>query len=358
MFEEIASAIAQQDYTTASQLLDTLKPKYPDHPWLLFYTAQIQQANGEIETARSTYQSLLQTCSNRKLLSQAREAIRQLETSASEQDQQAIEEALAQPGGKDLAVFVLTAVPSEQKKEAAQTLANTFQIDPYNARLQLPSRGWRLFRTGAMGKLLYYTQVLQQAQIPCFSLPLSKLDTLYVFQVQYLRCEEDTVTARCSLSNGQEGNLTFQWSEIKGKVQGRVPVFEEIITKNNRGKKQRKTEILDYVQFYDLHLPQRRAILRLCDQKYQFHQSDSLTEKIQKGETLRRNWLQLLQYLEEQLPEIYCWDEFISFGESAIAFPKMLSRISPHIQLQRRYDTVWDAAFQLYSGLIFFQAES
>lgn len=358
MFEEIASAIAQQDYTTASQLLDTLKQEYPEHPWLLFYTAQLQQANGEIETARSTYQSLLQTCSNRKLLWQAREAIRQLETSASEQDQQAIQEALAQPGGKDLAVFVLAAVPSEEKKAAAQTLATTFQIDPYNARLQLPSRGWRLFRTGAMGELQYYTKVLQQAHVPCFCLPLHSLDTLYMFQVQYLRCEEDIVTARCSLSNGQEGNLTFQWSEINAKVQGRVPVFEEIITKNNRGKKQRKIDILDYVQFYDLHIPQRRAILRLCDQNYQFNQSSPLTEKIQKGDTLRRNWLQLLQYLEEKLPDISCWGEFTSFGESAIAFPQMLNRISPHIQLQRRYDTVWDAAFQLYSSLIFFQAEA
>ncbi|MFP4133145.1 MAG: tetratricopeptide repeat protein [Halothece sp.] len=358
MFEEIASAIAQQDYTTANQILDTLKPEYPDHPWLLFYTAQIQQANGETETARRTYQSLLQTCSNRKLLSQTREAIRQLETNVNEKDQQVIQEALAQPGGKELAVFVLTAIPSEEKKAAAQTLATTFQIDPYNARLQLPSRGWRLFRLGAMGEFIYYTKVLQQAHVPCFSLPLSKLDTLYVFQVQYLRCKEDIVTARCSLSNGQEGNLTFQWSEISAKVQGRVPIFEEIITKNNRGKKQRKRDVLDYVQLYDLHLPQRRAILRLCDQKYQFHQSDSLTEKIQKGETLRRNWLQLLQFLEEKLPEIDCWHEFTSFGESAIAFPQMLSRISPHIQLQRRYDTVWDAAFQLYSGLIFFQAES
>lgn len=356
MFEEIASAIAQQDYNTAHQLLNTLKQKYRDHPWLLFYTAQIEQANGNIETARNTYISVLQSSSNRKLLWQAREALRHLESSPRQQQNDQRQEAQAEDN--DLGVFVLSAVPTEEKKAAAQTVATTFQIDPYNARLQLPSRGWRLFRSGGRKELLHYSKVLQEANIPCFYLPLDTLESLYVFQVQYLRCEGETVTARCSLSNGQEGSLTFPWSEISAKVTGRVPIFEEILTKNNRGKKQRKTEILDYVQLYDLHLPKRRAILRLCDQKYQFQHSFPLTEQIQKGETLRRNWLQLLQYLEEQLPNVTTWKEFTVFGESAIAFPQLLSEISPKINLQRRYETVWDAAFHLYSSLVFYQAES
>ncbi|PNW35916.1 UNVERIFIED_CONTAM: hypothetical protein BEN50_17030 [Euhalothece sp. KZN 001] len=354
MFEEIVSAIEQQDYTTAKQLITNRQHQFPDHPWLIFYTARVKEAEGELETAQKTYQSLLRECSNRKLLSQARERLLQLKTSQQQQQEEKITQALAQPGGKEIAVFILSAIPSENKKAAAQTLANTFQLDPYNARLQLPSRGWRLFRVGAMGELLYYSKILQQADIPCFCTALSSLDTLNVFQVQYFKSEGDQVTARCATSNGQEGSLTFNWSEVKAKVQGRVPIFEQVVTTDARRKLKRKSGTLDYVQFYDLHLPERSTVLRLCDQKYQFQQSFSLSENIQKGETLRRNWLELLNYLEEKIPDVNCWDDFTPFGEGAIEFPQMLRRISSHINLKRRYDTSWDAAFHLYSGLVFF----
>lgn len=358
MFEEIASAIAQRDYKTAIQLINTLKPNYPDHPWLLFYTAQVQEATAKVETAQKTYQYLLRNCNNRKLLSSARNALRRLELTASEREKEAIARALAQPGGKDVAVFILTAVPSEEKKQAAQTLAKTFQLDPYNARLQLPSRGWRLFRLGAMGELFYYSRVLQKQNVPCFCTPLRVLDTLNVFVVQYLQSDSDTVTARCATSSGQEGTLTFQWSEVSQQVQGRVPIFEKVVTTDARRKLKRKTGTLDYVRFCDLHLPQRRTILRLCDQQYQFQQSSPLTETIQKGDTISRNWLQLLTYLDQKMPNIAHWGDFTPFGEGAIAFPQMLRRIPSHINLKRRYESSWDAAFQLYSGLIFFKGET
>ncbi len=358
MFEAIASAIAQQDYTTAAQLIDTLKQEYPHHPWLTFYTAQIDAAQGNLEIAESAYQKLLQESSNRKLLSQTREALRCLETAQTERGKDAISEALAQPGGQDTAVFILCAIPAAEKQQAAPILAKTFQLDPYNARLQLPSRGWRLFRIGAIGELLYYSKVLQNRNIPCFCTPLNALDTLNVFQVQYLRSEGKQVSSRCSNGQGQEGTLTFQWSEVHQQVQGRLPIFEEIVTTDARRKRKRKTETLDYVQFCDLHLLHRRTILRLCDQQYQFQQNAPLSQTMQKGETLRRNWLQLLAYLEEQMPMIQRWQDFTSFGEGAIAFPQMLQRITAHIDLKRRYETSWDAAFQLYSGLAFFRGES
>lgn len=358
MFEDIASAIAQQDYTAATQLIDTLKQEHPDHPWLAFYTAQVDAAQGNLEIAQSTYQKLLQECSNRKLLTQIREALRRLEAAQGENEQSAIAEALAQPGGQDAAVLILSAIPAVEKQQAAQILAKTFALDPYNARLQLPSRGWRLFRRGAMGELLYYSHILQQSQVPCFCSPLNALDTLNVFQVQYLRSEGNQVSARCSNDQGQEGTLTFDWSEVQQQVQGRLPIFEEVVTTDARRKLKRKTETLDYVQFCDLHLLHRRTLLRLCDQQYQFQQNAPLSQTIQKGETLRRNWLQLLAYLEEKMPGIQRWHDFTSFGEGAIAFPQMLQRLTSHIDLKRRHETTWDAAFQLYSGLVFFRGES
>jgi len=358
MFEDIASAIAQQDYVTANRLLDSLKPEYPNHPWLQFYTAQVESARGNPKTAQTIYQTLLRECTNRKLLTQVREALRHLETSQNRQREQAISDALHQPGGKETAVFILSALPSERKKQAAQTLAKTFQLDPYNARLQLPSRGWRLFRIGQIGELLYYSKLLEEAEIPNFCLPLNSLDTLNVFQVQYFHSQGDSVSVRCATSSGQEGTLAFEWSEVKQQVQGRVPIFEEISYKDARGKKRWKTDVLDYVQFCDLQLPQRQTILRLCDQQYRFQQSSPLTHKIKKGETLRRNWGELLNYLDGKMPNLACWNDFTPFGEGAIAFPGMLKRISPHIHLKRRYESSWDAAFQLYSGLVFFKVES
>ncbi|AFZ42359.1 hypothetical protein PCC7418_0113 [Halothece sp. PCC 7418] len=358
MFEDIASAIAQQDYTTATQLIDTLKQEHPDHPWLTFYTAQVEAAQGNLEGAKEIYQKLLQECSNRKLLLQIREALRQLETAESESQQSAIAQALAQPGGKDTAVFILSALPLEEKQQAAQTLAKTFSIDPYNARLQIPSRGWRLFRIGEKGALSYYSEALQKKNVPCFCVPLNALDRLNVLQVQYFRTQEDRVIARCVNAKGQEGTFEFQWSDIQQQVQGRVPIFEEIITKDKKGKPTSKRQTLDYVQFCDLHLFPEQTILRLCDQKYQFQQSAPLTDTIQKGETITRNWLQLLNYLEEKMPEIQRWGDFTPFGESAIAFSQTLQQITSHIDLKRRYETSWDAAFQLYSGLVFFKGES
>lgn len=358
MFEDIISAIAQQDYITARKLINHLKQEYPDHPWLRFYTAQIEQAKGELETARQAYQALLQDCTNRNLISKARSALDQLDAIATQKQEQAIASALAQPGGKDLAVFIVSAVPSAEKKEAAQTLALTFHLDPYNARLQLPSRGWRLFRVGAMGELLYYSKLLQEKNLPCFCASLNALATLNVFQVQYFQNQGEQVMARCSTSNGQEGSLTFQWSEVQQWVEGRVPIFEKVVTTDARRKLKRKTATLDYVQFCDLHLPERSTILRLCDQHYQFQRSIPLIKTLHKGETLRRNWLQLLNYLGEKMPQVDYWKEFPCFGESAIAFPQMLRRIPSHIDLKRRYESSWDAAFQLYSGLIFLKGET
>lgn len=354
MFEEIASAIAQQNYSRATQLIETLKQEHPDHPWLRFYGAQVEAAQGNRDRAKATYQTLLQECSHRKLLLQVREALRQLETRVEEREKSAIAQALAQPGGQDTAVFILSALPLDKKQPAAQALGKMFSMDPYTARLQIPSRGWRLFRVGAMGELLYYTTQLQKREIPCFCMPLIALDTLNVFQVHYFRSQGDQVSARCSNQQGEEGTLTFHWSEVQQQVQGHLPIFEEVVTTDARRKQKRKTATLDYVQVCDLHLLARRTILRLCDQQYQFPTSNST----QKDETIRQNWVQLLADLKTKMSHHQFWQDFTPFGESAIAFPHLLKRITPHIDLKRRYETSWDSAFQLYSGLAFFRGES
>ncbi len=356
MFEEIQRAIAQQDYTTATELIRNLKQQYPDHPWLKFYTARIQEAQGDHPNAHKIYKEILQHYSNSKLLSKARQGIHRLQQAEKEQKQTPPSQ--AKQGEDELGVFVLGAVPNEQKKQAAQTLAKILQIDAYNARLKLPSRGLRLAQIGAIAQLNAYRQQLEEAEIPCFCCPLNRLNSLHVFQVQYIHSQQDKAMARCWNSRGQEGKLSFQWSEIQRRVQGRVPIFEKVFTPKGKNKFEWKSDILDYVQFCDLHLPKRKAILRLCDQQYQFRASSSLSSTFKQGETLNQSWMRLMQYLDEQLPNATLWRDFVPFGESAIAFPHLLRRIPSQITLKQQQETVWDCAFQLYSSLIFFKEES
>ena len=56
----------------------------------------------------------------------------------------------------------------EIKTQVAPEFAQIMQIDPYNARLTIPSLGWRLYRSAGMEELQFYGKQLKNAGIPCF----------------------------------------------------------------------------------------------------------------------------------------------------------------------------------------------
>jgi hypothetical protein len=148
--------------------------------------------------------------------------------------------------------------------------------------------------------------------------------------------------------------LTFAWSDIQRLVEGRLPLFESVVDTDSRRQLQRKLQILDYIPFCDLHLPSRQTILRLCDRVYNFQTGISLTPDPAVGQTTTRtNWLNLMRFLSENLPDIETIGDFEPFAETALSFPQLLGQIDPHIFLNRRHETLWDAAFHLYSGAIF-----
>jgi hypothetical protein len=75
------------------------------------------------------------------------------------------------------------------------------------------------------------------------------------------------------------------------------------------GNFKRKTQTLDYVQFCDLHLPERGSILRLGARNYQFQQGLALSPKpladqrrkskapsLEQG-TTKNNWNHLVDFL-------------------------------------------------------------
>lgn len=355
MLEQVAAAFERQDYRTASQLLQQLRQESPQNPWVQFYYGQLHEVSGELEAAANIYRQQLQSATNTKILAQARQALQRVETLTQAQRQQALAQAIADPSDTELGVLVLEPVAAESKTLAAQKFAQIMQLDVYTARLQLPSRGWRLYRSGPISELHFLGQNLLDSGIPCFWATIAELQNIRVFQVSYFQSDTPQATVVCQNEQGQIGSLSFNWSEVKQRAIGQLPIFEQVVDRDVRGKLQRKTQTQDYVQFCDLHLP-GRCLLRLQDNSYQFQQGmDLLPQPHQTSSqtTSRINWNKLLQFLEQKLPQAQVWGDFTTFAETVLDQTELLGHIQSHVHLFRRAETNWDPAFHLYSGLAF-----
>jgi hypothetical protein len=372
MINQVADAFERKDYRTAARLLKQLVQQESNDPWVRLYVGRLHEVTGKPESAKNVYRQLLQSTTNPKILSQARQGIGRLEAMEKEQRQQALAQATADPNSAELGVLILEPISAEEKQAAAQQFGRIMQLDAYTARLQLPTRGWRLYRTGAVGELQFYVSSLRQASIPCFYASLADIKKINVFGIHYFSegSHGSQATIVCQNAEGQLGSLNFNWSEVTQRVEGLLPLFEEVVDIDVRRKLQRKTKTLDYVPFCDLHLPARKTILRLSDRQYQFQQGITLTPKQENKQTgrsqvrsihqttTRRNWNNLLDFLKRQLPEMPVWSDFTTFAETAIDFREMLGHLPSHINLIRHEETPWDPAFQLYSGLVFLKNAS
>lgn len=369
MIDQVADAFERKDYRTAARLLKQLVKQEPKNPMVRLYVGRLHEATGKLESAETVYRQLLRDTTNPKIMSQARQGLGRLEKIEQERRQQALAQATAEPNSAELGCLVLEPITAEAKTEAIPQFARIMQIDAYSARLQLPIRGWRLYRTGPVGELQFYVSSLRQASIPCFAVVVADIKQLNVFNVNYLAESSSSTQASviCQNSQGQIGSLTFKWSEVTQRVEGMLPLFDEVVDRDARGNLKRKTQTLDYVPVCDLHLPGRNSILRFCDRNYQFQQgmafsstprhsqSKKLKTSALQQETTRTHWNNLVNFLNQSLPQIPVWSDFKIFAETAIDFREMLGHLPSHIDLFRRKETPWDPAFQLYSGLIFFR---
>jgi hypothetical protein len=374
MLEEINAAFNSEDYTTAQQLVNQLQQQDRDNPWLPLFQGRLKEIGGNLEGARGIYRQLLQNTANIKIISAARQALQNLEENAQQKHQaellqdEAVEsgvlviespepekkpaelpQAKIQLDAWELGVLVLEPLESEKKQAAALQMAKIMQIDPHTARMQLPTRTWRLYRSGSLEELRHYRNSLREAEIPCFVVATADIDKIQVYQVSYFESLLPQINLVCLTPEGEEIKLTVQWSEIGEWVQAALPIFEEI-TDNNKGKIEKKTSTLDYSYICDLHLFKRNLILRLGEQNYQFMQGMTFLF----GQTSARNkWNSILKFLETNLPEVPLRNDFNSFAEKALDFPELLKRIPSNINLFRREESLWDAAFHLYSTLAF-----
>lgn len=365
MFEEIAQALKTKDYQKAQSLILELRQNSPENPWLDFYTARLYEEKGQLAQAKIAYDDLLKSCINPQLMSKIRQGIERVNQLEKEQQQEAISSAKSQVGGEEMGLFILEGIPPSEKKIAAQDFAKIMGMDAYTARLQIPSRSWRFYRIGMMGELSYYVNSLRAVNIPCFCVPIKQISQLSVYQVKYIENFEPQVIVVCENEQGQTGKFTFNWAEVQQRVQASVPIFTQSFQFGINWQIYNTQEILDYAQFCDLHLLNKKVILRIGDQSYDFQKTVNLWEQdqlnhnshtINKEITIKSHWNQLLKIIKQQIPTSQVYAEFSVFGETALDFSEFLAEIKPHISLYRQEPTLWDQAFHLYSSLAFWKS--
>ena len=352
MMKQVTSAFENRDYRTAAKLIKQLLKESPEDPWVLFHLGYLYEVTEKYQEAEKVYRQLLRNTVGVKIVIAVREGLQRIQEIQEQKRKQAIAEATSESNNSEQGVLVLEALSNEMKTQAAQKFAQIMQIDSYSARLLLPSRGWRLYRSGMLGELKFYGEQLLNATIPCFWAKLTDIQKIQVFQVKYFTESGSKVTVVCRDRENQLGSLSFDWSEVKRRVKGLLPVFEEVVDRDVWGKLERKTQTQDYFQFYDLHIPNRNCILRLYDDGYEYQQGVEITPQSSQN-TMRINWNNLLKFLEQKLQKIQICSDFSTFAETTLDQTELLDKIQPHINLLRREKSNWDPAFHLYSGLVF-----
>jgi hypothetical protein len=372
---QITSALDSQEYKQAAKLIKQLQTESPENPWVKYYMARYYELTNHPEKAETTYKQILRDITNPKVVSQARQGIQRIETAAQDRRKQAIETAKNDPSNLEPALLILEPVSPEDKPAAIQNISRIFKTDLYTTRMQIQSRGWRLYKTGPIAEIQIYGQELLNAGISVFWGTLADIKKIQIFRVEHFQ-SLSTPTVVCKSQSDQLGAIAFNWSEVSQRVEGLLPMFMDIMdySPNRRTDQFRHKEITqDYAQICDLHIPSRNCILRICDQSYDFQQGIDFTKtsaaipasanpkdlkfrspKSQKipPSTTRINWNHLLEMLDQQL-NVTVWSEFTAFAETVLDYTNMLSKIESYVEVDRKSDTPWDPAFQLYSGLAF-----
>jgi hypothetical protein len=358
MLEDIAAAIERRDYQTATRLLKPFLEQNPDNLWGKFYRGRLLEAAGKARAAETVYRDLLRQTTNTKLVSQIRQSLQRLEEDARARRQEAIAQATENPDNTKTGFLILASTPSEQRSALIPEFARIMKLDAYTARIHLSHRGWKLYRTGAVGEIQVYGQELQAAGIPVFWQSLAEIKALRVFRVQYLQAAVPQPAVVCLNEQDQVGTLAFSWQEVQDRVIGALPLFEDVVDVGPWNQLKRREETQDYVQMMDLHLPARKCILRFCDRSYQFHHGVEFAPGAVEDNPLsqssnRIKWNRMVSFFRTALPHSQEWSEFTPFAETALDHLDLIYDLKSHIDLFRKEPTNWDPAFQLYSGLVF-----
>lgn len=354
MIEDVAAALERRDYRTAAQLLKILVRKTPQDPWVQLYGARLYEAQYQPEKAERLYRQLLKTSGNAKLLTQARQGLQRLEAEAEAQRAEAIAQATATPENAAQACLILEPLNPEQRAERAPQFARLMNLDAYTARLLLPTRSWRFYRSGPLGALQVYRGELAGVGIPSFCVELERVRRLPVYWGDRLQIGADQITARCRSQQDEVGHLSFAPQEVKAWLEGALPRFESVVDMDFQKRAIRKQQVNEYVKVVDLHLSDRGCILRLCEQHYQYHlegerrPAQGLAEQFS---TIPQRWQQLMGELAPLLPARIPAAIATGFIETLLDQPELLEKLYSQTQLLPPESKPWEAAFHLYSAL-------
>jgi tetratricopeptide (TPR) repeat protein len=375
MLEQAADALNRQDYQTAAKLIAELIKQQPDNHQVRLYAARLQEVTDKLDTALDIYRLLLQQALDPKITVEARQGIERIDRVRAEIEAHArVCERAGIEDNQEPGLLVLEPMSLEHKELVIPRFAKIMEIDPYSARLKLPTRGWRLYTVGTMGELEFYYDRLIQAEIPSFCVSQQDTQRFFNFKVNYFQSVEPQATIVCTDDRSQLHTFNFNWSEVTQMVTGMLPIFEEVVQIDNRNRTYRsRPKVLDYIHVCDLQLHKRRSIFRLCSQTYDFSNfkqlitqnrrqftSDlgieatgtlSLATAGQLQLTSRDNWKNLMAQIHDRVAGVPIMNDFTPFAETALGFPELLTHINPHLELLRRADSAWDSAFQLYSTL-------
>jgi tetratricopeptide (TPR) repeat protein len=357
--DQVAQALEQQDYRSATQLLKSLWQSAPENPWVQIYRARLYEAAQKFDHAETIYRNLLKDAINPKLALQARQGLQRLQTSASAQQQAALAQAqTSNPNADAPGLLILEAIPAAARPAAAQHMAKVMQLDAYTARMQIPNRGWRLYRVGNLGEMQFYGEQIRSGNIPAFSAAIADIQTLPIFAVQSLQSLQPQATVICTNPAGRVGELAFNWSEVTQRVDGSLPVIEQVtnidVLRDRPDGRNGKAETSDYIRVCDLHLPSRQCVLRFCDRTYDYQTGVELadTDSLDQYST-RMQWNALMALIQQQAPQMTIWHDFSPFAELAMDFPGLLQQVKPDLQIYNQTESLWPAAFHLYSGLAY-----
>ena len=364
MFEELERSIESKNYDIALKIIEQLQEQGVDELWLRYYNTLMIEKQERFIEAEKNYRQIIKDSiyPDPKLIGLIRNAIERIniykqEIKTQEQQVKANKKAIFSniENSHDLAILVLTEVSLAQKQQLAPELAQIMEIDRYTAMLQIPTRSWKLYKTGQLGELNFYQTELAGVGIPCFCYPINQVNSMTVYNVDYVTHKQKSLVFNCQDELQQKHTLSVSTNEITSIAKGMMPLFEltvnieKEIGGDNVMVKREST--LDYVAFLDLHCPIQNKIFRFDDRSYQFDFDKSLSGTT----TTQAKWKELENNLNNHTNSPTIYNTFKVFAENVLQFPEMLQQIKSHVRLYRRDDSLWDQAWQLYSSLIFLE---
>lgn len=358
MLEQIAIALENKDYDKAKKLINEMSSEEDNLLWKNYYYGLLAEKQNNLEEAEKKYRQVIKDSifPNPQITKNIRDGLERIKLikkteikEIKKEQRKTLIEFQQKKNSQDLAVLAIKPITIEQKNKIAPQFADIINLDPYTAKLQIPTRNLRLYQTGNYGELQYYQQEFKKINISAICHSLKEINQTIVYQVQYIKNDEEKLILLCKDKHSKEREIILEPQQIINKVSAIVPIFEMTVHTNNRRKLTRKKETLDYLNFYDLHLQDKKTIIRFNDHIYQFDQGINI---FSQDKTNRNKWLTLLRFLNDRIDQVNTHNDFTPFAEGAIQFPEMLKQVASNINIFRKEETLWDEAFQLYSALI------